>query len=146
MRTCLLVLTILVGCKKPIEVTPSTAPAAETPETAPEVTAPDLNSPEGLYASCLDRVENPQEGGECEQDTDCAVGGASGEVCTTSAAAADLMTSAERRRCFTVLDACGCREGACTWSIQDTVPQDAPALPSKPATLPPTGGPPPEGR
>lgn len=121
--SALLLLAACGGSETP-EPAPEPAPEAEpapapepTPEPTPEVT------PQSLYDACVDRIEKPQADAECTTDEDCAAGGASGEVCTTTAAAADLMTSAEVRDCFAVLDACTCTEGTCTWTLKDAVPQ-----------------------
>lgn len=104
------------------------APASEpepVPVSAPVVAEepaeePSEITPASLYAQCQDRVEQPQKKGECSADTDCAAVGCGKEVCTV--ATAEIMTTCEERPCFAVLDACGCHEGACTWTLKDEVP------------------------
>jgi eight-cysteine-cluster-containing protein len=130
------------GCSKPTTPAVPTGPATERPPSMglSPVPPPQVSSPEDLYAGCIDRVEQPEEQGECASDTDCAAGGSGGEVCTTAAAAADLATTAERKLCFEVLDTCGCVEQTCTWSLKAEVPASAtPIAPAQrlPLTAPP---------
>ncbi|MFT4626120.1 MAG: eight-cysteine-cluster-containing protein [Myxococcota bacterium] len=139
--TTLLLLAACGGTEATPEPAPEPEPApAPAPEPAPKAT------PQSLYEECGDRVEKPQAADECTTDDDCAKGGASLEVCTTTAGAADLMTTAEVKACFAVLDACGCHEGQCTWTLKDEVPagggnrRRGKAKPNgKPGMLPPTG-------
>ncbi len=103
------------------------APPAEAPEpseAAPEPVndTPVPPSPQELYEACRDRVEQPQVDGECETDADCVRAGCSQEICTSTEAAADVMSTCEMRPCFEILDACGCVDGRCTWSIKDARP------------------------
>jgi len=99
-------------------------PSAE--EGAAEREGPrEIPSPEELYAMCEARVEEPRVDGECTSDADCATAGCAGEVCTTKAAAADVMTTCENKLCFSILDRCGCVDGQCSWAIKDAVPADA---------------------
>jgi len=54
---------------------------------------------------------------ECTSDLDCAAGGCSGQVCTTKAKAADLVTTCEwmpEYECYR-LTSCGCVDGRCRW-------------------------------
>lgn len=46
------------------------------------------------------------------------------EICTTTLAAADLISTAELRPCFRVLDTCSCQEGVCSWTLKDTLPPE----------------------
>jgi eight-cysteine-cluster-containing protein len=114
---------------------PETPPVADppepaVPEAAPTPDAPPLEPPSVtgeptpglLYERCRDRVEQPEADGECTNDADCASSGCGSEVCTTAAAATDLMTTCEIRQCFSVLDSCGCVKGRCTWSLKTEVP------------------------
>ncbi len=107
--------------------------------SVPGATAPPPPTPADLYASCEQRVELPQSDEECASDDDCGAGGASGEICTTAAAVPELMSTAENRMCFAVLDTCGCNEGRCTWSLLDSLPTGS-APPGGPLMLPPTKG------
>jgi eight-cysteine-cluster-containing protein len=99
-------------------------------DVAPALLAPPAPpSPEELYAMCEARVEEPRVDGECVSDEDCATAGCAGEVCTTTAGAADVMTTCENKLCFSILDTCGCIDGQCSWSIKDAVPADATGIP-----------------
>ena len=79
-------------------------------------------TPESLYLQCEERVEGAETAGECSVDEDCVTGGCGSEVCTTAEAAKGLMTTCEARPCFQVLEACGCVEGLCKWSLKDELP------------------------
>lgn len=93
------------------------APAAEaTPIGGPPQT------PGEAYLGCKDRVEGPQVAGECKTDADCTKTGCSQEVCVASAHAAEIMTTCEILPCFAALDACGCHEGMCSWTLVPTMP------------------------
>lgn len=143
------ILLLLAGCaSNNANGEPPQPPAPEpTTEAAPdpvtgaegEQPAPAEMNPASLYAECRDRVENPQAEGECTTDADCVKGGCGSEVCTTTVAAADIMTTCEDRLCFKVLDTCGCNAGACSWSVKAEMPplQKLPAAPKPlPTTLP----------
>jgi len=94
------------------------APPVPVPTSVPApVPAPDL-SPAALYADCALLVEGPQADAECTTDADCGRGGCGNVVCTTAVAATDVMTTCEDRPCFAVLDACGCHDGRCTWTVR----------------------------
>ncbi len=80
-------------------------------------------TPASLYAQCQDRLEQPQAEGECTTDADCTTGGCGGEVCSTPAGLADWMSTCEVKPCFKAVEACGCREGMCTWSLKDKLPE-----------------------
>lgn len=58
-----------------------------------------------------------QLGVECVFDTDCGVGGCSGQVCTTAAEAKGLITTCEYRAEYDCLKltSCGCVNGKCAW-------------------------------
>ena len=88
---------------------------------------PDL-APSDLYQQCRERVEGRQRAGECVTDADCVASGCSGEVCLARADADGLVTTCEILPCFAVLDACGCIEGTCSWSVG--------AAPSPPRSVP----------
>lgn len=96
-------------------------PPGDAPETPPMTTEPKVTVA-SLYSACRDRVEEPEADGECSSDDDCMATGCSREMCVTTAAAEGIMSTCEDRRCFDVLDACGCVEGRCTWSLKDHVP------------------------
>jgi eight-cysteine-cluster-containing protein len=83
-------------------------------------------TPEALYESCRSRVEGRESPAECETDADCMSTGCSGEVCVTKEMAAGMATTCEMLKCFEVLDACGCVEGVCSWSLKDAVPAGKP--------------------
>jgi len=94
----------------------------------------EMPSPEELYEMCEPRLEEPRVDGECTSDDDCATAGCAAEVCTTRSAAADVRTTCENKLCFSILEACGCVDGQCSWSIKDAVPPEATPV------LPPVGG------
>ncbi|MBN1336206.1 MAG: eight-cysteine-cluster domain-containing protein [Deltaproteobacteria bacterium] len=120
--SCLLVL----GCNHP---------AAPEPAAQPAPVAVEAVTPALLYAQCRDRLEGPEEPGECTTDADCAVAGCSSEVCTTAVRAPDVITTCEVLPCFGALQACGCREGVCSWTIVEILP--GPPLQRIPRELPP---------
>ncbi|MEN0062484.1 MAG: eight-cysteine-cluster domain-containing protein [Myxococcota bacterium] len=104
---------------------PAEAPEAPAPAPVPEPVAapePAPMSPEALYASCEVRVEQPQSAGECTTDADCQRSGCSSEVCTSAKMAGEVMTTCEIQPCFAVLDACGCHDGQCTWTVAEPNP------------------------
>lgn len=133
------------GCKKaeptpdapPLSPPPAAAAAPGPSEVGPsEVPTTDAGSPPSaksgpstaaeLYGACRERVERPEADGECSSDADCVASGCSQELCTSTAAAAEgLMSTCEMRPCFKVLDACGCVEGHCRWSLKELAPGDA---------------------
>jgi len=75
-----------------------------------------------LYQQCRSRLEGPEIPDECSTDEDCARAGCSSEVCTTRAAASEVMTTCEVLPCFQAVEACGCVEGRCRWSLADAMP------------------------
>jgi eight-cysteine-cluster-containing protein len=145
-----LFLALITGCGA--KATPDPAPTEEPapapdPAPAPEPEPEAEVTPASLYAECEGRVEGKQQEGECDKDEDCVSAGCGKEVCLTSANAADIMTTCEDRLCFKVLDACGCHEGQCTWSLKDEIPAQEgpkPATRLPPTSLPPTTTPKPE--
>ena len=103
------------------------------PDGVPEVTFSEEPAPpalpppsplgaEQLYAACRDRVEGAQVPGECLADTDCAPAGCSQEVCVPAAKAPDVVTTCEILPCFSVLDACGCHDAQCSWTLKEPAP------------------------
>jgi len=60
---------------------------------------------------------SPRNGGECKSDSDCAVGGCSGEVCTTRELAKEIVTPCVYKEWYGCLrlTSCGCYNGFCTW-------------------------------
>lgn len=54
---------------------------------------------------------------ECTSDSDCSVGGCSGQVCTTTGEAKGLITTCEYREEYGCLKltSCGCAGGKCAW-------------------------------
>ncbi len=147
MKRTMLALLIAMGCGGNAKNTPAPAPEP-APEPAPTEPDPAAATPQALYEECRERVENPQAESECQTDADCKAAGCSNEVCTTVAEAANIMTSCDVQPCFRVLDACGCHEGQCTWTLKAEVPAEAPAADpdapkpgnSLPSSLPPTKG------
>ncbi len=124
-----LCLALVIGCA---DEDPPEAPPAEAPaEEAPKAEAPKTNvsaQTQALYDACGARVEGAQSAGECQADADCAPAGCSQELCVPlSVAAAGLNTPCDAEPCFQVLDACGCHEGMCTWTLKDAAAPTAPA-------------------
>ena len=121
---------------------PTPAPAPAPAPTADPAPAPASGgTPQSLYAECTDRVELPQKAAECKADADCATSGCGNEVCTTAAEKANVVTTCEDRLCFKVLDACGCHDGLCSWSLKAEVPESQVPVSPLPSSLPPTGAP-----
>lgn len=55
---------------------------------------------------------------ECEQDSDCKIGGCSSQLCGSQAAVDNMMSSCEFRPCYdhTRFDLnCGCKNNICQW-------------------------------
>jgi len=60
---------------------------------------------------------NTTAASECTSDADCAIGGCSGQMCTTKERASGLITTCEYREeygCYK-LTTCGCITGKCSW-------------------------------
>ena len=87
----------IAGC------TNATEPAKKDNTTQP----PDLFTEKGQSKNAT----------ECASASDCAVGGCSGQVCTTAAKAQGLITTCEYREEYGCmkLTSCGCIQGKCTW-------------------------------
>lgn len=116
-------LTVGAPVGAPVTVgAPMGAPVSVDAPAAPAATPISEMTPQSLYAQCEGRLEQPQAAGECSSDADCVRAGCSSEICTTTKAAADLMTTCEVLPCFEVVDACGCVEGECRWSLVDVMP------------------------
>lgn len=62
-------------------------------------------------------VDVQDTGAECSSDADCAVGGCSGQVCTTVERAATLVTTCEWKPEYACYrrTSCGCVNGTCEW-------------------------------
>ncbi len=133
-----LLVTWLIGCAGLLgspEIVPPDVPAGAT--TSPELVVPveiaaAPPTASNLYEGCRVRVEGVETSGECATDADCARTGCSGEVCVASASAGDVVTTCEVLPCFAALDACGCHEGVCGWTLKE------PALRKFPLPLPVT--------
>ncbi|MEK6837641.1 MAG: eight-cysteine-cluster domain-containing protein [Nanoarchaeota archaeon] len=54
---------------------------------------------------------------ECGSDSDCGIGGCSGQVCATAEKASGLITTCEYREEYSCLKltSCGCVQGRCAW-------------------------------
>jgi len=72
--------------------------------------------PMAAYEKYRDRLEGQEAAGECASDSDCAPAGCSKEVCAP--AGSEINTTCEVLPVYTVLDACGCVETKCQWSIK----------------------------
>jgi eight-cysteine-cluster-containing protein len=97
---------------------PTLEPAPNAPtSTGEEGLAPVEPTPEALYGQCRARVEGVSATGECASDADCTRAGCSGEVCVAASNKASAVTTCEILPCFSVLQACGCVEGLCSWSV-----------------------------
>ena len=106
----------------PGDAAPAPDPVPTSLEPQPVHEAPiDPGSPAGVYAQCVDRVELPEQDGECKSDADCGSGGCSGEMCVARSLGA-ITSTCEVRACFGVLDTCGCVEGKCQWSLKAAAP------------------------
>jgi eight-cysteine-cluster-containing protein len=119
---------------RPKDADRPTPTAAPDPAPAPQAAPAPSASPEALYEGCKDRMENPQEAGECKADTDCAAAGCNHEVCTTVAKSKEWNTACDQQPCFKVADTCGCHDGLCTWTLK----KEAPAPSGLGNKLPPT--------
>jgi eight-cysteine-cluster-containing protein len=126
-RVLIVALLLLTGaCNKAGKNGAISADLPEVQRVDPAPAPAKKQDKESLYAACKDRVENPQEAGECTADADCARTGCGSEVCTTSAAAKGFMTTCDARYCYQVLDTCGCHEGVCSWTLKDPGPKPPP--------------------
>ena len=108
-------LFVLVGCSG--AGSPSLTPVATAPAVGTAAGGGAL-SPDQLYGACEARVEGTSTPGECHTDSDCSRAGCSQEVCVATREVAEVMSTCERLPCFNTLDACGCHEGLCTWTLK----------------------------
>lgn len=133
----------LLACNAHLE-TPTPAESAVAPaiaEAQPAPAAPagpppaplpvDAPPPQALYDQCHARLEGREVDGECTADADCARAGCSQEVCVPAAKKADVITTCEVLPCFGAVEACGCHEGRCTWTVRATIAPPLPRLPIK---------------
>ena len=107
-----------------VEPAPEALPAPEpTPTSGDAAPEPEVDwaDPAVIYAGCRDRVEQPENAGECKTSADCGSGGCSGEMCVAKSLGA-ITSTCEVRACFGVLDTCGCVEGKCQWSLKAAAP------------------------
>jgi eight-cysteine-cluster-containing protein len=140
-----LILLTILGCSG-ARTTPAAPEASPAPTPAPEqvgsapvptagegtlVSAPGggepasaepARTPADLYAACRDRIEGPETDGECKSDADCVRAGCSQEVCAPSALAPEIVTTCEMLPCFKAVEACGCHDGRCTWTVREALP------------------------
>jgi eight-cysteine-cluster-containing protein len=133
---------VVAGCTGNGKAPETPKDGAVDPAPAPVPTAvppAPVQTPQELYAACMERVENPQADGECKTDADCATTGCGGEVCSTVANKPNVTTTCEDKLCFKVLDVCGCHEGHCTWTLKAEAPK-APMPSGLPMTAPDNKG------
>jgi hypothetical protein len=111
------------GCERPVTEAPGPAAEQVVPIAPSEEPAPSFTVA-SLYADCRDRVEKPEEPQECTSDEECVRAGGSLEICTTVISSKDLISTAELRPCFRVLEACTCQDAQCTWTLTETLPPE----------------------
>lgn len=133
----LAVLLACAGVRGAAEPTPAEAPRTAAVETViPVEAAATAPTATNLYEGCRARVEGVEAAGECATDADCARTGCSGEVCVAAANAGEVMTTCEVLPCFAALDACGCHEGVCSWTLKEPTlrkfPLPLPVTPAQP--------------
>ena len=131
---CVLLCWGLVVCNRADRISPPEPPAAPVIEAPEEASSAGGLKPIGLehppkggrltaaeqYAMCKARVEGTDAAGECTIDDDCQRAGCSQELCISATEAAlGVMSTCEVRPCYAVLQACGCQEGVCSWSVGD---------------------------
>ncbi|MBN2797690.1 MAG: hypothetical protein JXX28_00950 [Deltaproteobacteria bacterium] len=122
---------ILLACASAPEAIPPVAAAPELSAAAQQLpVAQAVQTPAEQYAACRERVELPEQDGECAVDGDCTARGCGSERCVAAVSPEGLSTC-EDRPCFKVLDACGCHQGRCTWTLREPA---APALALPPRT------------
>lgn len=113
-------LALLVSCRtaSPPALSPEPgSPAASTRGLPVPSEAAGPLDPAAAYQACRERVEGPEQEGECKVDADCRVGGCSGEICAASGALDGWMSTCEILPCFQVLQSCGCQAGRCSWTV-----------------------------
>ncbi len=114
------------------EATEDAVPAvADAPGAEPPELPVDTPTPQMLYDQCKDRLEGPEEDGECSTDADCGTAGCSQEVCVAAAKKSEIMTTCEILPCFAAKDTCGCHEGRCTWTLVEELQPVLPRIPIK---------------
>ncbi len=124
MSAGLLLVLVACGARAPSPA-PSSGEAPRVVTTAPPLEQDDAPAPgivrygSQLYPAARARVEGDDEVGECAADTDCARAGCSQEVCVPATRAGAVITTCEILPVFATLDACGCHEGACTWTLKE---------------------------
>lgn len=102
---------------------------SEPTQLAPAELPVDGPTPRMLYDQCHDRLEGAEVDGECSVDADCDRTGCSREVCVPVAKKGDVMTTCEILPCFGAVDACGCHEGRCTWTLKEQLEPMLPRIP-----------------
>ncbi len=114
-RPLLLVLVLLLSspaCALSGDAPPAAAsdpgPSAQAPPPPPEKRVPAVDRNDPLYG----RVEGGKSGNRCAGDSECHVGGCSGEVCS---AREGIITTCEVRPWPQGKALCGCVEGECVW-------------------------------
>ncbi|MFH1467239.1 MAG: eight-cysteine-cluster domain-containing protein [Pseudomonadota bacterium] len=112
---------------------PEAEPASPVGREPPTVPLPvDSPPPAALYDQCHDRLEGRgEQDGECAVDSDCATAGCSQEVCVPAAKKGDVITTCEILPCFGAVEACGCHEGRCTWTLRTELQPQLPRIPIK---------------
>lgn len=108
---------------------PEAKPTAKELAPSKPISSVVLADPVSAYAACEERVEGPEEAGECGAESDCVQAGCSGELCVAVTSATEAFSSCEQRLCFNALDSCSCQQGRCRWTLKDP----APALPGSKA-------------
>lgn len=76
-----------------------------------------------LVAACWNQTDNaiPSEGStaeyECTTDSDCSVGGCSGEICSIAGETEGTITTCEFKEEYVCFDltSCGCVQNKCAW-------------------------------
>ena len=65
--------------------------------------------------------ENTVPKPECAADSDCGIGGCSGQICATNEKAKDIITTCEYKASYECykLTSCGCTEGRCSWKSNE---------------------------
>ncbi len=116
---------------EPATVPEATEPAGDPPQGEPPELPVDGPTPQMLYDQCHDRMEGAQADGECSTDADCGTAGCSQEVCVPASKTGDVITTCEILPCFGAVEACGCHEGLCTWSLKEQLGPMLPRIPIK---------------
>jgi eight-cysteine-cluster-containing protein len=101
---------------------PAGKPSAKELAPSEPISSVVLADPAASYAACEERVERPEEAGECSADSACVQAGCSGELCVAETSAKEAFSSCEQRLCFNALDSCSCQEGRCRWTLKEAAP------------------------